>query len=157
MVKTDERPYRNEVEVFEDFYGISSLILDGFKIVNGTALEKRADGWLGTNDHPNLNNEKYFDEVLNSKVAKSLKKFSSGLRELDMKKMREEVRVKCLGIKTKCDPDEAPCLFDIINDPCEENNLAKNHPELLKEMWTEVERRAKFVQKSIYIASGIKN
>ena len=35
---------------------------------------------------------------------------------------------------TNCHPKEAPCLFDLDQDPCEFNNLASGRPELVKEL-----------------------
>lgn len=32
-----------------------------------------------------------------------------------------------------------PCLFDISNDPCERNNLAKKYPSVLRDMLNRLE------------------
>lgn len=45
----------------------------------------------------------------------------------EMRKIRSEATVECLndqGKETICRPLDKPCLFNIIIDPCEKNNLA---------------------------------
>lgn len=37
-------------------------------------------------------------------------------------------------MQIKCDPQKAPCLFNIENDPCEMINLASSMPEKLQEL-----------------------
>lgn len=51
-----------------------------------------------------------------------------------MNKIRDQSKVKCLGVKTACNLMVAPCLYDINNDPCEESNLAPLLPEKLAEL-----------------------
>lgn len=48
----------------------------------------------------------------------------------------EAVVVKCgpkpANASTNCKPTKAPCLYNIREDPCEYNNIADSHPEMLK-------------------------
>lgn len=154
MITKGEGPFRTDVETFEEVYGVTGLLLNGYKWINGSALNGKADTWLGTNDHSDVNKEIYFDEVLNSKTGKALRRFNLGLKSQEMEKIREDVRVKCKGIKTECDPLKAPCLFDIDNDPCEENNLANTHTKIMKEMEEEFKRRLKLVVPAKYVGNG---
>lgn len=39
----------------------------------------------------------------------------------------------------QCHPLESPCLFDVINDPCEENNLADKYPNIMKTLMMRLE------------------
>lgn len=65
---------------------------------------------------------------------------------LTMEKLRDEANVKCVLSKentittSPCKPLQAPCLFDIIKDPCEMNNLATKYPERLSQLLTALER-----------------
>lgn len=36
MILGDEKPFRDEIIIIDEIYGISSLIHDGYKLVNGT-------------------------------------------------------------------------------------------------------------------------
>lgn len=153
MITKGISPYRNEVMTLDDGTGYSSLILNGFKYVNGSSSEGMADGWLGSNKNNEIHSEKYLDGVLNSKVAKLLNiKLNSG----SIQKIRKDVRVNCAGIKTNCDLLKGPCLFDIINDPCEENNLymADTHKSDLQTITNEFNERLKKVVPSRRKKSG---
>lgn len=43
-------------------------------------------------------------------------------------------------IGTPCNLRRETCLFDVANDPCEKNNLAKSHPDILKMMLDSMEK-----------------
>lgn len=54
---------------------------------------------------------------------------------IDGRKSRAEATISCSTDQIiECAPLESPCLFDIINDPCEETNLAWKFPNILKTM-----------------------
>lgn len=38
MILEDEKPYRNEIVIIDEIYGISSLIYKGYKLINGTYM-----------------------------------------------------------------------------------------------------------------------
>lgn len=53
-----------------------------------------------------------------------------------------DAKINC-GPKPKnatsnCDPLLSPCLFDVDNDPCEFNNLADEHPLIVKFLWNRI-------------------
>lgn len=51
--------------------------------------------------------------------------------------MRNDATVTC-GTKqgNKCNPLTKVCLFDVVNDPCELNNLAEKYPNIVKILTT---------------------
>ncbi|KAK2581658.1 hypothetical protein KPH14_002156 [Odynerus spinipes] len=52
----------------------------------------------------------------------------------ELLELRKRAVVKCDVREEdtiKCDPLQAPCLFDIVNDPCEMVNLAESRPQIL--------------------------
>lgn len=107
----------------ESVYGYSAVMKDGWKLVNGTD-DMKYSNWLGSSGTENANFifEDYASKVLNSDAAKSLPELSIE----KIRKLREEATVKCEKKvnPTPCNPLIAPCLFNIIDDPCEQDNLA---------------------------------
>lgn len=137
MILEEEKPHRRDVVTTDDIYGISSLILDNYKLLNGTfvPLQGIADTWLGSianKDH--LTFDQYADLVISSKVAKSLKKYNIAVGKATIGKMRKKFILECVGVRTSCNLLQAPCLFDIDSDPCEEVNLAPMLPDILANM-----------------------
>lgn len=79
----------------------------------------------------------YGNWILNSDTGKAL---SDGtLTSSSIRKLRKEATVKCDNHdgnrETKiCNPLEKPCLFNLLEDPCEMNNLANVESEKLLEL-----------------------
>jgi hypothetical protein len=119
-----------------DPFGFSSYIFNGYKILNGTSpdgftfVDGMYDVHLGSNNNSNHNVEFYIENVLNSQVAEIL---YSTLNAENVEELRERSKVRCgyESNQTICDLTKAPCLFDIVTDPCEQRNLASELPELL--------------------------
>lgn len=131
-ISTGAASPRNEVLYnIESVLEYSALMNDGWKLVNGSENLNYA-GWLGRSGVEDVivTFEHYSKTVIESETAKSFPTIDLE----SMKKMRNEARVKCT-VKvnaTKCNPTLAPCLFNIFDDPCEQNNLAVIHPEKVK-------------------------
>jgi arylsulfatase B len=153
MVANGTSGLRKEVVVIDDVFGVSSLIENRYKFVNGTLLDGYADSWLGSNVHHDANSDSYVKNVLNSKAAKALKKFGK-LDSTTVATLRAGAKVECGGVKTECNLMKAPCLFDIMKDPCEENNLASTHPKEMKSIRKTFDKRLKNVVPSRFQESG---
>lgn len=111
----------------ENSVGYSAIVHEGWKLLNGTENINNA-GWLGDVGLSKVNAsfESYFDDVLKAEASKGLPQ----LKFEDVRVLRSEATVKCDENKfaVKCNPLQKPCLFNIIEDPCEQNNLANSHP-----------------------------
>lgn len=113
----------------ESVLSFSSIMNDGWKLVNGTENMKNAD-WLGeSGNNSEISFENYVERVLDSEAALSLPSLTSK----EIKFIQELSTVSC-GNSTfnKCNPLESPCLFNIIEDPCERHNLAHERPDKVK-------------------------
>jgi arylsulfatase B len=110
----------------ENVFGYSAIMNDGWKLVNGTDEIEYAT-WLGVSGTENVNItfESYASRLLNSDAAKSLPELTINT----IRRLRDEATVKCAANSkaNDCNPLIAPCLFNIIDDPCEQNNLADSH------------------------------
>ena len=112
-------------------FGFSALEYRGMKIVNGSLANGIFDDWLGNsgNNGTSENTDLYAKTVLESLAGagiKSLHRKNKQLTISEITRLRKSATVKCnyTNPRILCNLNAAPCLYDIINDPCEQNNLA---------------------------------
>lgn len=119
----------------DTIFGFSALAYRGMKIVNGSLANGIYDDWLGdsgnngTSDDP----DSYAKLVLESLAGTAIKSSRRKIKQLSVSKitrLRKSATVKCDYTTSRilCNLKIAPCLYDIINDPCEQNNLAEVLP-----------------------------
>jgi arylsulfatase B len=125
---------RNELITIDDVLGYSSYIFYGLKVVNGSSSNGKFDGYLGSNNNSFYDIKNYTSNVLKSRVSESLK---SSLSKYAIERLRASIKIQCSNsiFKNPCDLLKSPCLFDLINDPCEENNLADKYPFLFRPLY----------------------
>lgn len=105
----------------ENIVGYSAIMHQGWKLVNGTENIDNAN-WFGSSGADSkINFDGYARTILESEASRSL----PAINLARMKTMRDEATVKCISKSNdvKCDPSKSPCLFNIQEDPCEQNNL----------------------------------
>ncbi|KAL7034084.1 hypothetical protein ACKWTF_007851 [Chironomus riparius] len=119
---------RNEILYqIESVLGFSGLMINGWKLVNGSE-NLNFSGWLGgSGDYMETSFEEYINMIEQSIAFKSLPTMKSEI----IKELMKNASTMCNENTpvTKCDPKSSPCLFNIIDDPCEMNNLAESYPE----------------------------
>lgn len=111
----------------ESVFGFSGIMNEGWKLVNGTENIQYSDWFGSSGEEVNLTFDDYLQSVLNSTAALNLPKLSIE----QIKNLREKSTTKCensTNVK-HCNPLKSPCLFNILNDPCERNNLADEFPD----------------------------
>jgi hypothetical protein len=99
-------------------------------MITGSTYNGAWDGWYGPSgrgDSPVY--EPY--QVMSSQAGHALAKAGTTLTPVIIQALRNEAEVICDFMslythagRTGCKPLIAPCLFNIRNDPCEQNNLA---------------------------------
>lgn len=129
-----------------------SYMFDGWKYVNGTRNPLR-DIWMGdipTDENPDAS--LYFQVLQNSDTWKSLKKFSrQRIRSQDVYRLRDGATIRCKKTflpnvwHPVCEPKVAPCLFDVLVDPCEQFNLANSHKKKVRQL----QSRLAIIQRSV--------
>lgn len=127
---------RFEIVNIDDVFGFGSYIILNYKLVNGSSSEGVYDGWLASTNKNGYNDSIYAESVLKSLTSQAINSIKKRNR-LNIDKifsLRRQASVSCTNDVTKypCDVTKAPCLFDIFDDPCEENNLAYAKPALFK-------------------------
>lgn len=137
-----------------------SYVSGNYKYVSGSPYNGKYDYWIHFDNETEENEyfkQNYASEIIASDVGRALAKFveSPGKSKYEAKEaishdeineIRSKARITCKG-KTPppadkpsiiCDAVVAPCLFDLMNDPCETTNLAPAMPRLLSQLEREV-------------------
>lgn len=122
----------------------SSYIKGIYKTVNGSRSNGVYDKWLSSNYDSEENidfRDNYGDHVLNSLAGRVISKFtkvSFKLTPRRLESLRARAKITCNGKvpasngPTVCNPFEKPCLFNIIQDPCETTNIADAEPDVYR-------------------------
>lgn len=144
---------RNEVvTVLDNIEGFSSIISGKWKIVNGTTLNGDYDAYLGKIDSYNVDPISYANRILSSNVGKLLADTSAfkcnneKLTAATLLWTRKKLTISCkdaINPIRPCNPLIAPCLFNIIDDPCERKNVALIYPAILKTLRLRMNELAK--------------
>ncbi|XP_069692179.1 arylsulfatase B-like isoform X1 [Periplaneta americana] len=113
-----------------------------WKLTNGTnhELQGKTDGFYGESGSSPSNPPYNITAVIHSYVGEALSNLESSIppSEEEILEMRLEATVSCpeLSDETACNPisNSEPCLFDLVEDPCEKNNVASSHPDVVQTM-----------------------
>ena len=147
-------PRKEVVTSLDNIDQYAGIISGDWKLVNGTTMQGIFDGFLGDVEKVLISSEVYTNVVLSSKVSKILcepqkRDNQKVLSAKKISKLRDLATISCNEKKNPinvCNPLQFPCLFNIIDDPCERNNLAKKFPEVLKKL---VEQMNTLVKNSV--------
>jgi hypothetical protein len=106
----------------------------------GSNLDGKADGYYGHSGREFAQPPYNITAVMHSLAGEAISSlFPSSLSdEEEILQLRAKSTLNCTmpTDSTPCDPviSSKPCLFDLETDPCERNNLADSHPEVLLQM-----------------------
>lgn len=134
----DTKSDRNEIlHNIDDIYGSASLTVGEWKVHKGTNYKGIWDKWYGPAGvrSPTAYNA---NAVYHSPAGQALTKLNLLPSLQQMRKLRIEATIDCpknLAFEI-CRPLEKPCLFNIVMDPCEQNNMAEKYPDILSDMLT---------------------
>jgi hypothetical protein len=123
---------RNEIVNVDNVFNYSAIINETWKIVKGS-LDPPTDGWISNRSSLRVP-WAYPLNVLLSRTNSALSGLAPPLSFQKINDIQKSVQVNCRGSGFPCLPRSAACLFNIFDDPCEENNLANDEPIVLNEM-----------------------
>lgn len=89
------------------------------------------DDYLGKIQEVTLSSDTYATNVLASTVGKTLADPAKKLTTAKITNLRKKLLITCDEENNPirdCNPLTAPCLFNIIDDPCERKNVADIYP-----------------------------
>ncbi|CAG9822418.1 unnamed protein product [Phaedon cochleariae] len=118
----------------------AALRFYNWKLIVGANQNGSYNGYYGDIVLNDIEEQTYnTSAVLNSPAGKVISKVNySPLTEVEYEGIRKSSTITCLDPKAKrnpCDPaDGSLCLYDIPSDPCEENDLAKFFPSVVRRM-----------------------
>ncbi|XP_021919140.1 arylsulfatase B-like isoform X2 [Zootermopsis nevadensis] len=125
---------------YDEVKGLYAARREDWKITNGSNYGGEADDYYGHSGTDFANPPYNLTAVAHSVAGEAIASLlpSAIPDEEEMLLMRAESTVTCAlqADRTPCKPSTTPnpCLFDVAVDPCETNNLALRHPEVLQEM-----------------------
>ncbi|XP_055856437.1 arylsulfatase B [Episyrphus balteatus] len=121
---------REIVHMLDDIDNVVSIMSNGFKYVKGTTIAGKYDTVLmGRQKEQDPRDINYATTILNSTTSKVLAKYDkTPLTENEINNLRTLGEIKCANpkVKNSCNPLIEECLYNINEDPCEENNLARD-------------------------------
>uniref|UniRef100_A0A182Q886 Sulfatase N-terminal domain-containing protein n=1 Tax=Anopheles farauti TaxID=69004 RepID=A0A182Q886_9DIPT len=115
----------------------SSYMKHGWKYVNGTCFGGVYDGWLGDLLHSDqLTEGDYYSQLTSAETIGA----TMNLSETQVLPIRQAATIACPKDvpEVSCEPLKRPCLFNIIEDPCERQNLADQYPDVLNDLQADV-------------------
>ncbi|XP_053671296.1 arylsulfatase B-like isoform X1 [Anopheles nili] len=131
-------PRQKLMNNLDEIFGYTSYMENGFKYVNGTTLNGANDQWYGQADPLDTlpGDDQYLSAVMSTGIARA-----ANLDEKVISYLRRHAKVDCGNEITskECNPLVKPCLFDIINDPCEMHDISGEYPRKMRQIRDHVE------------------
>ncbi|XP_028025989.1 arylsulfatase I [Bombyx mandarina] len=139
LSKNTESPRTSVLHNIDDIWGIAALTVDKYKLIKGTIYKGVWDNWYGPSGREGAYNASL---LYDSHAGRVLDKLNLMPPKEKVMELRDEATVKCNdSIEViQCKPREAPCVFNIDEDPCERRNLAQLLPEVLESLLSEMHK-----------------
>lgn len=136
-ISQDTPSSRKELAInIDEKIGYATIIVDQYKLINGTTNNGQYDQWMGLLDKTEVIIGDYESLVQNSSTFKILQSLiKNDAAAINITSIRDSSTLSCDILSlNECDPIVAPCLFDLSQDQCERNNIASVSPQKLAEL-----------------------
>ncbi|CAN7937132.1 unnamed protein product [Ixodes hexagonus] len=130
-----EAPRKEVLVNIDPIDNISAIIEDHFKLVSGVVRGGALDIWFDIPGNVTWDYERIRHECETSVVARVLRNAGHNVA-CGSGRGSYAAPIKCAqrDPSKSCAPTVAPCLFDLSKDPCEYNNIAEQHSEVLQRL-----------------------
>ncbi|XP_055903367.1 arylsulfatase B-like [Eupeodes corollae] len=147
LTKGEDPVLRQIVQNIDDIFQYVSYTRGKWKYINGTTQRGNYDGWLSDREkvHIDPRSHRYEEEVKNSITWKTLVQFmqTDEIDDTNIVELRQKASINCSHDKeiSRCEPLLDECIFNLVEDPCEQNNLIgrMRNSRLLQKIRREVE------------------
>ena len=114
---------------------ISALRVGDYKLLKGSNYAGRWNSWYGPSGRGGDSPEYDIAAVRSSPAAAALQAAGAALpSDAEILKLRGAAEVRCpqLQVAESCEPSWQVCLFNVREDPCEQNNLVFRLPSVVQ-------------------------
>ncbi|XP_047351352.1 arylsulfatase J isoform X2 [Vespa velutina] len=135
-----ESPRRTILHNIDDIFGVSAITVGDWKLIQGSTYNGAWDGWYGPSGREWVYN---VGAVIGGMAGRVITSLGLSLTPEKIHELRDNSLIKCPPKNDSlpaCKPLEAACLFNVQQDPCEDNNLANELPTILKKLQDEVKK-----------------
>ncbi|XP_034171357.1 arylsulfatase J isoform X2 [Osmia lignaria lignaria] len=135
-----ESPRKSVLHNIDDIFGVSGITIDNWKFIQGSTYEGQWDGWYGPSGR-----EWVYDigGVIGSTAGRAVASVGFSLSAANVRRLRKQAMIKCPPRNDSlplCLPLQAPCLFNVYEDPCEDNNLVNEFPSIVNFLRDELKK-----------------
>lgn len=135
-----ESPRTNILHNIDDIYGVSAITVGDWKFIQGSTYNGVWDGWYGPSGREWIYDA---DGVISSTAGRAIASVGLSVTTEIISSLRENAMIKCPPRNDSlpiCRPLQEPCLFNIYQDPCEDNNLVKQFPTIVRKLQEELKK-----------------
>ncbi|RLU15878.1 hypothetical protein DMN91_011634 [Ooceraea biroi] len=135
-----ESPRTSILHNIDDIYGVSAVTVGDWKLIQGSTYNGTWDGWYGPSGREWVYD---VDGVISSTTGHAVATVGLSITAEMVRLLRENAMIKCPPRNDSlpiCAPLQEPCLFNIYQDPCEDNNLARQFPTIIRKLQDELRK-----------------
>uniref|UniRef100_A0A336MNQ6 CSON003548 protein n=1 Tax=Culicoides sonorensis TaxID=179676 RepID=A0A336MNQ6_CULSO len=144
LSENTESPRTETLLNIDPTWKMKAMVVGDFKVVQGTNFQGKWDHWYGPAGDRDPNNYK-IDQITSSYSGITLNELGFLPDEEKIRQLRIDAIIGCANAtQVKCNIKNGPCLFNVVEDPCEKINLAQSNRPMLNEILQKIEYYKQF-------------